>query len=69
MFRGIGPVELGLVLLIVLIIFGAGKVPQIGASLGKGIREFKRASRGDYDGEVSPGHKELEQSAEKPSKS
>jgi sec-independent protein translocase protein TatA len=53
MLRGIGPVEIGLILVIVLIVFGVGKIPQIGAGLGKGIREFKKASRGDYD-EVSP---------------
>jgi sec-independent protein translocase protein TatA len=47
--RGIGPVELGLILVIVLIVFGAGKIPQVGGALGKGLREFRRASRGDYD--------------------
>lgn len=41
---GIGPVELTIVLVIVLIIFGAGKLPQIGDALGRGIKNFKRAT-------------------------
>jgi|GEM_PF-2329882 len=43
---GIGMGELVVILLIVLIIFGAGKLPQIGDSLGKGIRNFKTAVSG-----------------------
>ncbi len=39
-----GPAELILVLVIVLIIFGPGKLPDIGNALGRGIREFRRAS-------------------------
>jgi TatA/E family protein of Tat protein translocase len=39
----IGPLELFIVLVIVLILFGAKRVPEIGASIGKGIREFKRS--------------------------
>lgn len=38
---GIGAPELIIVLVIVIIIFGAGKLPEIGGALGKGIREFK----------------------------
>lgn len=39
----IGPTELIIVLVIVLIIFGAGRLPEVGAALGKGIREFRKA--------------------------
>lgn len=39
-----GPAELILLLVIVLIIFGPGKLPDIGSAIGKGIREFRRAS-------------------------
>ena len=42
----IGPTELILVLVIVLVIFGAGKLPQVLGSVGKGIREFRDASEG-----------------------
>jgi sec-independent protein translocase protein TatA len=37
----LGPWELGIILLIVIVIFGAGKLPEIGSSLGKSIRGFK----------------------------
>ena len=39
---GIGTVEILIILFIVLIIFGAGKLPKIGEGLGKGIRNFKK---------------------------
>ena len=42
---GIGHVELIVILVIVLIIFGAGKLPEIGSGIGKGIRNFKNATR------------------------
>ena len=41
----LGPMELIIVLVIVVLIFGAGKLPEIGGALGKGIREFKQANR------------------------
>lgn len=46
----LGPWELGIILLIVIIIFGVGKLPQIGGALGQGIREF-RTGAADPDGE------------------
>jgi len=44
-FGGLGITELVLILLIVLLVFGAGKLPQIGEALGKSIRSFKAASK------------------------
>jgi sec-independent protein translocase protein TatA len=41
----LGPVEIGLILIIVLIVFGVGKLPQVGNALGKGMREFRQASK------------------------
>jgi len=41
---GIGIPELIIILVIILIIFGAGKLPEIGAGLGKGIKNFKKAT-------------------------
>ena len=46
--------ELLVILVIVLVIFGAGKLPAIGDALGKSIRNFKRASSGDNDIDVTP---------------
>jgi len=44
------PTHLLFILLIVLIIFGPGKLPELGKGLGKGIREFKDALRGGMEG-------------------
>jgi sec-independent protein translocase protein TatA len=49
-----GPWELIIILLIVLIIFGAGKLPEIGSGLGKGIRNFKKATTGKEEIDVTP---------------
>ncbi len=45
-FGGIGPWELVIVLAIVLVIFGGGKLAGVGKSLGQGLREFKQALTG-----------------------
>ena len=45
----IGPTELIIVLVIILIIFGVGRLGEIGGALGKGIREFRRGQSGDAD--------------------
>lgn len=45
MLGSIGMPELLVILVIVLIIFGAGKLPEIGSAIGKGIRNFKKATR------------------------
>jgi sec-independent protein translocase protein TatA len=42
----IGPFELILILLIVITIFGVGKLPELGSALGQGIREFRRTTQG-----------------------
>jgi sec-independent protein translocase protein TatA len=46
MFSQIGPLEIAIVLLIVLIIFGPKRLPGLGRSLGSGMREFKDAITG-----------------------
>jgi sec-independent protein translocase protein TatA len=43
MIGGIGMPELIIILIIILIIFGAGKLPEIGAGMGKAIKNFKSA--------------------------
>ena len=50
----LGMGELIVILIIVLIIFGAGKLPQIGESLGKAIHGFKKASAGEDDKPPAP---------------
>ncbi len=41
---GIGPTELIIIMFIILLIFGAKKLPELAQGLGKGIREFKKAT-------------------------
>lgn len=59
-FFGIGPLEIILVLIIGLIIFGPGKLPQIGRDVGKALRSFKKAAS-DISTEMSREMKELEE--------
>lgn len=47
----IGTTELIIILVIVFVIFGVGKLPQIGGALGKGIREFRKAKTGEEEEE------------------
>lgn len=49
---GFGIQELLIILVIIMIIFGAGKLPQIGSALGKGITNFKKSISAE-DGEIS----------------
>ena len=51
---GIGMPELLVILVIILIIFGAGKLPQIGEGLGKGIRNFRKSTKDQDEIEVNP---------------
>jgi sec-independent protein translocase protein TatA len=49
MFKSIGPWEILLILVIILIFFGVGKLPQVGESIGKAIRSFKKAQSGEEE--------------------
>ena len=46
---GIGPLEIGIILVIVLLIFGPKRLPDLGRSLGRGMREFKDSVTGKDD--------------------
>lgn len=46
MLGNVGPLQLGIIFLIVLIVFGPKSLPRVGQALGRGIREFKDAARG-----------------------
>ncbi|MCF6289465.1 MAG: twin-arginine translocase TatA/TatE family subunit [Desulfobacterales bacterium] len=48
---GLGMPELIVILVIIVIIFGAGKLPEIGSGIGKGIKNFKKATREESEPE------------------
>lgn len=50
---GLGTQELLIILVLVLVIFGAGKLPQVGSALGKGLRNFKDGIKGDENEDKS----------------
>jgi sec-independent protein translocase protein TatA len=49
MMPNVGPLEILLVLIVALVVFGPKKLPDLGHSLGKGIREFKGSVTGETD--------------------
>ncbi|GLI37031.1 twin-arginine translocase TatA/TatE family subunit [Geobacter hydrogenophilus] len=51
---GFGVPELLIILSIVLVVFGAGKLPEIGSAFGKSIKNFKKASEGKDEIEINP---------------
>ncbi|MBA4715594.1 MAG: twin-arginine translocase TatA/TatE family subunit [Chloroflexi bacterium] len=44
--RGIGPLEIFLIFVIIMVVFGVGKLPEVGEGLGRGIRMFKNSLAG-----------------------
>jgi len=55
---GLGVTEIVLILVIVLLIFGANRLPQLGSGIGKGIRNFKKSIKGQDEIDISPTDKE-----------
>lgn len=62
LFGPIGPTELILILLIVVILFGARRLPELGKSLGEGIKNFRKSMSGGKE----ENEKKKELSSEKP---
>jgi sec-independent protein translocase protein TatA len=58
---GIGMPELIIILVIILIIFGVGKLPEIGSALGKGIKNFKKTMNENNEIANQPPKKEEEE--------
>jgi sec-independent protein translocase protein TatA len=52
MLGDIGPLEIGIVLVIALIVFGPKRLPELGNGLGRGLREFKETVTGEKTDEV-----------------
>ncbi|MEO8512406.1 MAG: twin-arginine translocase TatA/TatE family subunit [Ignavibacteria bacterium] len=49
---GLGPQEIILICIVILVLFGAKKIPELMSGLGKGMREFKKASK-DIESEIT----------------
>ncbi len=47
----VGPWEIALILAIILIVFGVGKLPQVGGAIGKGLRAFRKGQSGEDEDE------------------
>jgi sec-independent protein translocase protein TatA len=62
---GLGTQELLIILVLVMIIFGAGKLPQVGSALGKGLRNFKKGIN-DSEEEIEEG--EIEEASDQKKK-
>jgi sec-independent protein translocase protein TatA len=63
---GIGMPELIIILIIILIIFGAGKLPEIGSGIGKGIKNFKKATNEPPPEEIDPPEEKQKTAEDKP---
>lgn len=50
----VGPLEIIIVLVLVLVIFGPKRLPELGRSLGRGIREFRGSVMGEHDDDSKP---------------
>ena len=51
---GFGGTELVIILVLVLVIFGAGKLPEIGSAMGRGVRNFKKSVREPNTIDITP---------------
>ncbi len=45
----LGPWEIGLILVVILLVFGVGKLPQVGSAIGRSLREFRKGQSGEGD--------------------
>ena len=56
-----GPMELGIILVIVVVLFGARRLPEIGSGFGKAIKNFKAGISGDDEIDVTPENEKVKE--------
>ena len=49
----IGPVELILIIVVLMLIFGVGRLPQVGEAMGKAVRQFRKSQESSLEGDVA----------------
>jgi sec-independent protein translocase protein TatA len=54
MFGSIGPLEIGIVVVVALVVFGPKRLPELGSGLGRGLREFKQSVTGENKDDDEP---------------
>lgn len=57
LFRGVGPAEIAIIVVVLVMVFGATRLPKLGASLGQSLRAFKNAISGQDEEEDDAGSK------------
>lgn len=62
---GLGVTELVIILVVALIVFGPGRLPEIGGALGRGIRDFRRSVDGADDPQLTAEKKQVEPPADR----
>ena len=65
MLGGLGPWEIIVILVVLALIFGASRIPEIGSNLGKGIKNFKRSFTEAEEEEEPADKKQIEEGAQK----
>ena len=63
---GLGATELGIILLIVVVLFGARRLPEIGAGLGSAIKNFKAGMSGKDEIDVTPEKEKISEGESQP---
>ncbi|MCH7598609.1 MAG: twin-arginine translocase TatA/TatE family subunit [Myxococcales bacterium] len=63
---GLGPLELGIILAIVVVLFGAKRLPELGSGIGKAIKNFKSGMSGQDEIDVTPEKESVEEGETKP---
>ena len=63
---GLGPLELGIILAIVVVLFGAKRLPEIGSGMGKAIKNFKSGITGKDELDVTPEQEKVDEGETKP---
>lgn len=61
---GLGPLELGIILAIVVVLFGAKRLPEIGSGMGKAIKNFKSGISGKDEIDVTPDQEKVDEGGE-----